>query len=635
MVTPVLSGEPRQAKRRATEAIAYIVNDSQAAGKVSVSKAMKSKRPRINKGNKVKKVSSKKHIDIEDDDDSMDGTVIEYSWPVEPLQPTRVRMPAYYSQIRVSLTSIKSKRVFNARHGGSIRLSNGNGKQLFCRVNRFVTRVSNAEHGRGNGDVKVEGNWLLNRKDLIKHFGNAVTPECQDYIDKLQRNELVLTNTSCALDIAGIEGNIRLQYIQPNQPIPTDTSINTYMCRFTLEIDTTRRTLKWGFIDPLKLDDPSADDIDEEVFEEHSHVDLDESVSSSSADFDSDTSSSVEEISKVAIHEGGSAILRTEIRVGSKFQVDIRPFNVVPFVQSRKPMLMYKADSVSDDDLLLFLNDVADIHNKYLVQSTTTMGEPYSPMSHALVEKVINETPALNRLTGSSMSTASMLAGKRCRLLKECDSDALLEILASHKYDTKCALEAIKEDLNQITSGWTQSEKDIFDDAFRRNNGSLRKISKAIAPTKSVKEVIDYFYRFKVSDQFRKFQDKKRAMAVRIVECIESKKYCESLTLSSNGGPIGTSASTEGFETLQKPSHWSEKTSSSVALARDDRIYVAKRLLLDVKDKLGSKKMAEVASAIRQLQVCYEPLGRSSLFKLLDGQPELQRRFLNFLPKHF
>lgn len=635
MVTSVSGQPPRQAKRRATEAIAEIVNTSQAAEKLTAN--IKSKRPRINQVKKVKSVSSSKLIDADDDDDSMDGTLIEYSWPVEPLPLVRVRTHAYYSQIRISITSLKHKRMFTLRHGGNIRISTGNGKQLFCRVNRFVTRVSTTENNRGNGDVKVEGNWLVTRKDLMKHFGSSVTPECQEYLDKLQRNELVLTNTSCSLDIAGIEGNIRLLYIQPNQTIPLDPPTNTYICRFTLEIDTTRRTLEWGIVNPLKLDEPAVDDVDEETIEEHSNIDVDESVSSSSEDTDNetDTSSSVEEVSGVAIREGGSAMLRTEIRVGPKFQVELQPFKVVPFVQSRKPMLVHKANSISDGDLLAFLNNVADMHNKYLSRNSMTMEEPYSPLSNAQLEKVMIETPSLDRLTGSFMSTSSMLAGKRCRLLRECDSDSLLEILAFHKYDTKCALEAIEKDLNRITAGWTQAEKEIFDDAFRRNNGSLRKISKAIAPTKNVKDVIDYFYRFKVSDQFRKFQDKKRAMAVRIVECIETKKYCESLTVSSNAGPISAAASGDDFETLGKPSHWSEKSASSLALARDDRIHKAKRLLLDVKDRLGSKRMAEVASVIRQLQSCYEPNGRSFLFKLLDGQPDLQRRFLDFLPKHY
>jgi hypothetical protein len=209
----------------------------------------------------------------------------------------------------------------------------------------------------------------------------------------------------------------------------------------------------------------------------------------------------------------------------------------------------------------------------------------------------------------------------------------VLEILASHVYDTKAALATIQSSLHRITVGWTRPEKDIFDDGFRRNSGSLRIIAKAITPTKTMKDVIDYFYRFKVSDQFRKFQDKKRKLAVRMVECIESRKYYESP--SSNNGATALGLSGANTESFEPASHWSEKSISNILETKDQRVRAAKQLLIDVKDRFGSKKMAEVASVIRQLQECYEPVARSFLFKLLDGEPELQKRFLGFLPKHF
>ena len=653
MVTPVIAGS-RQAKRRAAEAIADFTSTDISE---NIAANMKSKRPRINltkaslaQGKKKKATSSKKSKyndddgeddddnddDDDDDDDSTDGTVIEYSWPEPPVRSRALYQ--HYNRMRVSLTSLRRRRILNIRDGGCIRIVNANGKQMFCRVNRFVSRVLNAGSNRkSEGDVKVEGYWLLNRKDLEKHFGKTVTPECQEYIDKLTPNEMVLSDTLCTLDITGIECTTRIHYIQPNQPVPSDLPANTYFCRFMLEIDKSRRTLDWSIIDPRVQDAPSSDDVVEEFMEDNSQDGMEEMLSQSSEDTgnDSDTSSSVEEVSRIAIREGGSATLRTEIRVGPKFQVNVPTFSSIPIVQSRTPLLIYKANSISDDELFLFLNNVADIHNKYLDQNAMTLDEPYSPLSQSEAEKVMNEAPTGDRLTGSSMSTASMLAGKRCRLMKECDPDVILEILAFAKYDTKCALETIERDLNRITAGWTRPERDIFDDAFRRNNGSLRKVSKAITPTKNVKDVIDYFFRFKVSDQFRKFQDKKRAMAVRIAECIETKKYCESLTLSSNGGSASAAVPAEDLETFEKSSHWSEKSASSMGTGRDDRIHTAKRLFLDVKDRLGTKKMAEVASVIRQLQACYEPDGRFFLFKLLEGQPELQRRFIAFLPKHF
>lgn len=42
--------------------------------------------------------------------------------------------------------------------------------------------------------------------------------------------------------------------------------------------------------------------------------------------------------------------------------------------------------------------------------------------------------------------------------------------------------------------------------------------------TKPLKGVIDYFYRFKIPDQFRKVQERKREQAIRMLECIETKR---------------------------------------------------------------------------------------------------------------
>jgi hypothetical protein len=249
----------------------------------------------------------------------------------------------------------------------------------------------------------------------------------------------------------------------------------------------------------------------------------------------------------------------------------------------------------------------------------------------------MKETPGNKPLTGSFMSTASMLAtSKKSRLQKECDADALLEILQDHNYDTKAALATIELDLDRITSGWTRAEKDIFDDGFRRHQGALRLISKAVAPVKNMKEVVDFHYRFKIPDQFRKYQDKKRELAVRIVECIHTRKSYESLSNSQANPPAPAAYSNNGNnDSTGRPMHWSEKSVSAVVESKDDRVRDAKQLLLDVKDKFGRDIMAEVASVIRQLQCSYDHESRDELFSLLRGQPELQKRFLVFLPKHF
>jgi hypothetical protein len=321
--------------------------------------------------------------------------------------------------------------------------------------------------------------------------------------------------------------------------------------------------------------------------------------------------------------------MRGEILVGSRYQIKVGPFVPNLNVRSRGPKLIYKASQISDDDMLAFLNNVADVHVSYVNRNGYTMNEPYTPLNQDIAEEIMRETPGNKPLTGSFMSTASMLGGKRCRLTKECDPDAILEILAENNCDTTAALNAIKSNLDRITCGWSRFEKDIFDDGFRRHQNALRLIAKVIAPTKSIQDVVDYHYRVKIPDQFRKYQDKKREHAVRMIECIESKKYHEFVSASNANAGHGN------HETTGKSGHWSERPVSSIADAKDERIRTAKKLLLDVKDSFGRDTMAAVASVIRQLQRSYEPETRDELFKLLTSQPDLQRRFLEFLPKHF
>jgi BAH domain len=545
-------------------------------------------------------------------EESSSETVISYEWLSDPVSIVDGR--EYYESIRIS----SNQKSFSVRKGGAIVLSTEN-DNVICRVDRFFVQA-----GDDDSPVKVEGRWFLRHKDLVARLGNAITPDSEEFVDRLEVQELVLTNLLEENDIAAIEGTCHIQYVKAGQDVPSSLPANTFLCRYKLDIDNVNKTLEWDSISSFEMDEPA---------EEANDYTVDETLSSASDD-DSASASSVEEISKVVIQEGEGGALRGDILVGSKYQMKIGPFVPGLTVRSRGrgPKLVYKSGRISDDDLHVFLNKVADVHNCYLSRQGMTMEDPYTPLSQERAEEMMRKTPGNKPLTGSSMSTASMLAGNRSRLLKECSSDALLEILSDHDFDTNAALVTIKSNLGRITVGWTRPEKDIFDDGFRRHQAALRMIAKAIAPTKTMKDVIDYHYRFKIPDQFRKYQDKKREQAVRMVECIETRKHHESFASSQSA----TTASNHGHnENAGKPSHWSENPVSNIADEKDERVRTAKKLLLDVKDKYGKDTMAEVASVIRQLQRSYEPEAREELFKLLNDQPELRKRFLEFLPKHF
>ena len=396
------------------------------------------------------------------------------------------------------------------------------------------------------------------------------------------------------------------------------------------------------------------------------------------------------------IPEGEGSQLRSDIQVGDLHQVSVGPF-VPPgqagaaTVKSRNPKLIWTRNKLSNQTLQEFLDKLAPMHTAFLKENGLTMEEPYSPLPTDQQEEEmmrLMESPAAAAmspyphnhrpmLTGSSISTAGCLAATpadtprsvhRNGLLKECNVDAVLEILHENKYDTEAALTACRKDFNRITTAWTRSEKEVFDAAFRGQatvtplsvsaassssvaaapsmTASLRMIAAAVH-TKTHKDVIDYWFRFKIADQFRLYQNKKREQAIRMVECIEKRRYHEFVTGVST---IAVTDRDNGrLESAAVPPHhhhhhhhhhkstgrhFSETATHQVVGAAEARRQAAKCLLLDVQKAMGNQVMQQVAATVRELSKSYSSAMKNELFLLLKGQDQLQQRFLEFLPKN-
>ena len=455
------------------------------------------------------------------------------------------------------------------RRGDAVSLANEEGSEsMVLYVEGFSVERSS------NSPVKVQGRWFLGHKDLVAKLGgpgNSIPSDSQTFLDRLQHNELVLTNLKEEHDIAAIEKLCDVYYFQRTGAPSMDSLVGRALCRYKLKFDSAKRTVEWGDWDAdiqaaaaAAQDNATVDTLSSDDEGDNQRREEDDEEDSASASSDEQTRR------PSTIQEGEGTTLRGDIQVGSNFQVRVGPFVPGQIVLSRNPKCIYKANRMSDEEMTDFLNRVADLHNAYLSRNGLTMDEPYSPLPHDQVEEIMRESPNHKPPTGSFMSTASMLGGKRSRLSKECNADAVLEILSDNDFDTDKALAAIQADLDSISVGWTRAEKEIFDDGFRRHQGALRLIARAIGPTKTIPDVIDYYYRYKIPDQFRKYQDKKREQAVKMVECIETRKYHESITNNNNEN---TSSNGGG-------KHWSEKSVMSIADSREERLQKAKKLLL-------------------------------------------------------
>jgi hypothetical protein len=310
--------------------------------------------------------------------------------------------------------------------------------------------------------------WFYTQEQILAFSGKLVVEG-----DFQASTDYVLSDHSDENDVGCIQRLFPINFLAPDDPREQSSS-----CRYTVVTESGGKTWR---VSPWS---PGDDDEDND---------------SLSVSDDSSTSSG----NRVMRTEGEGSALRGDIQVGEMHQVPVDPFKGPQTVTSRNPKLVWKAKrDLTEEDLQAFLHKLAETHTPFLKERGLTMDEPYSPLRTDDEEELMKQMPGYRSVTGSSASSASSLSQQRNKLLKECNVDAVLEILHDHNYDTEAALADIRANHNKITTIWNQSEKKIFDDGFRTSEGSLRSISKTMV-TKEHKDVVDYWFRFKIPDQFR------------------------------------------------------------------------------------------------------------------------------------
>ena len=344
--------------------------------------------------------------------------------------------------------------------------------------------------------------------------------------------------------VATICGPCYVLYRQPDadKDIP-DMPNNAFVCRYSLDFDGEGVQVvpfagendDWTLIESLARFTPSRQQDTQTAckrakYDKASDNGQDASdrlAADASETADTDTSgadSESEEVSEDSASDEESTD-RREIRIGHEHQVKVAKYVPNRNVTNtyRNPTLVWQPGKISQKELDEYLESVSRILTPYLRKNGLTPDQPYSPLPRDFMEA---EAQALNgeKPMLSQICTSASLSSKRNRLLRECNSEALLELLSHKKYNINSAIAAVEASPRDYLTVWSTDEKDIFGSGFRRYSGSLRMIAKSIAPTKEFKDVVDYYYRFKIPDQFRRLTDMKREQAVRIMECIETRR---------------------------------------------------------------------------------------------------------------
>jgi len=221
---------------------------------------------------------------------------------------------------------------------------------------------------------------------------------------------------------------------------------------------------------------------------------------------------------------------------------------------------------------------------------------------------------------------------------REFNKDGILSLLHECQYDASDALVALaKAPPEKYLTLWTKEEQELYNAGFQTHLNSLLQISKGIK-SKSHKDVIDYHYRFKIPDQFRKYERKKLEQAQRMMECIEHRRSDEvmkRLRGSSNDSQIMYTGG--GSNGPRKYHEWTKTGGGGhdATGATEHRRMRAKKLLLQIQKEVGDKKYRTIVDHLKNFQShsVTAPQLKEGFVTELGRHPALLEQFQSFLPQ--
>mmetsp|Transcript_31948 Transcript_31948/g.47684 ORF Transcript_31948/g.47684 Transcript_31948/m.47684 type:complete len:257 (-) Transcript_31948:83-853(-) len=244
---------------------------------------------------------------------------------------------------------------------------------------------------------------------------------------------------------------------------------------------------------------------------------------------------------------------------------------------------------------------------------------------------------------------------------RECNVDRLLSLLHDEKYNTKTALLHVSNRPQSCLIIWTNREKELFNAGFRRYCGCLHMIGKCLGAAKSFKDIVDYHYRFKIPDQFRRYQEKKKVQARKMLEFVEKKRLEGVFEKNgSNSGLVGdllsksmdtdvggfggsgamsvsSGASVGSGKRIRQWSKTGGSTDNKATGALEERRVTAKSFLLQTRDAIGEESYHNITRSLKEYnsQSCSLQDLKDSVVDILKLHPTLLEQFLEFLPKKY
>lgn len=204
----------------------------------------------------------------------------------------------------------------------------------------------------------------------------------------------------------------------------------------------------------------------------------------------------------------------------------------------------------------------------------------------------------------------------RKTLARECNGDELFDEVHRNDYRLPAALAVVAKAPKKFLTLWDASEREKFELGFQQRCGVLRSIAKTIT-TKDTKDVVDYHYRFKIPEQFRKYEEQKLKQARRMMATADL-RLMDNIVAGGKGGSY-----------VKKNRNWTNFG------AAEQRRVLAKEFLVQTRDIVGPERYLLLANNLKlyhEKQLDISQL-RENILNVLKDRPELVERFNEFLPK--
>jgi hypothetical protein len=512
--------------------------------------------------------------------------------------------------------------------------------------------------------MKVQTRWFFKKeeiKGLSGRFiiqGRAARGDAKDIIfDAMSSNDLILTDQSDVNDVTSILRKATVVRRKPSDgsddeemSIPEEA----FVCRYELKFRRASSSGGKGTVEVHPFEDETNsfvianDEADEmkKVASLDNIVSTDEGYSSGREEKEDESNTNYAQVSyplspRRVISEGPTV---GKIHVGPNHQAVIpeqidlerktsRRGNANP-PSARMPTLVWDPESNEDSLVDGFLDEACSL----LVQNRITNAgmKPFYEVNCL-------ESPDPDAET------------KRPR---ECKIDCLLSELHMCKYDVKKALKKVFENPDKFMTIWTKNQKEQFDASYRAYRESLRAISLSMGEDRSTNDVIDYHYRFKLVENFRRFTAKKREKAREMMESVENRmlndkakedaknEYVDESDVSSSEEDKGkrattpdgvlSSVSTSGpvnnrIRTWFRTGGGDEDAVGATQLRRNE----AASLLSKIKEKVGEDAYLVLAKSLK----AYYAHSDTSLMEvkntaadIMKAHPDLLNTFEAFLP---